>query len=104
MLNDLTKIQSEISSLDELLVSLSEGKLKDDTQLERDKAYVKERETLKRYEAKCGFGYIKNKFETTVENAHKLELLESTKVVVDYANLQGWTVESYDLISNVVTV
>ncbi|NME68201.1 hypothetical protein [Flammeovirga aprica] len=104
LLNELTKIQSEIVSLDELLATLSDGSLKDDTQLDRDKAYVKEREIRKRYETKCGYGFIKNKFETAVENAHKMELRESIKVVVDYANLKGWTVNHYDLLPNVVTV
>ncbi|KXX71680.1 hypothetical protein [Flammeovirga sp. SJP92] len=104
LLNELTKVQSEILSLDELLGNMSEGALKDDTQLARDKAYVKEREVRKRYEAKCGFGFIKNKFETEVEFAFKKELRETVKVVVDYANLQGWTINHFDLLPEVAVV
>ncbi|MBD0399990.1 hypothetical protein [Flammeovirga sp. EKP202] len=98
LLNELTKVQSEILSLDELLGSMSDGPLKEDTQLARDKAYVKERELRKRYEAKCGFGFIKNKFETEVEFAFKKELREAVKIVVDYAQLKGWSVNSFDLL------
>ncbi|WP_155523307.1 hypothetical protein [Flammeovirga pectinis] len=39
-------------------------------------------------------------FVSSQKETHKLELVESAKVVVDY----GWTVKSYKLISNVVKV
>ncbi|MBB6463639.1 hypothetical protein [Flammeovirga kamogawensis] len=102
--SQITLLQNNISNLDEVLATQSDGPLKDKTQLERDKAFVKVRELLIRYEAKCGYGYIENSFETAIEIAFKHELIESIKVVVDYANLQGWTVNDYELFTATVTV